>query len=153
MNDITATPDWPTGRIAIVSKQFAQVWNVILICITTVTAIQTELEQLPCHKFSCHCWLHIVYNYYNCFTHLWILSWTTRVTKHQKGKTRKVKSIRIYWSKRQWVAVAHQLGLMQIYTSLQTDNHAQYPITQFFTGRMPFLPPNQKRQSTEGKFI
>jgi len=27
----------------------------------------------------------------------------------------------------------------------------QHPITQFFTGRMPFLPPNQQRQSTEGK--
>ena len=25
------------------------------------------------------------------------------------------------------------------------------PTTQFFTGRMPFLPPNQQRQSTEGK--
>jgi len=27
----------------------------------------------------------------------------------------------------------------------------QHPTTQFFTGRMPFLPPNQQRQSTEGK--
>jgi len=26
----------------------------------------------------------------------------------------------------------------------------QYPTTQFFTGRMPFLPPNQQRQNTEG---
>ena len=26
----------------------------------------------------------------------------------------------------------------------------QHPATQFFTGRMPFLPPNQQRQSTEG---
>jgi len=26
----------------------------------------------------------------------------------------------------------------------------QQPATQFFTGRMPFLPPNQQRQSTEG---
>jgi len=25
----------------------------------------------------------------------------------------------------------------------------QHPTTQFFTGRMPFLPPNQQRQSTE----
>jgi len=25
-----------------------------------------------------------------------------------------------------------------------------HPTTQFFTGRMPFLPPNQQRQSTEG---
>ena len=28
----------------------------------------------------------------------------------------------------------------------------QHPTTQFFTGRMPFLPPNQQRQSTEGKW-
>jgi len=38
---------------------------------------------------------------------------------------------------------------MQVCTSLQTDNHASTsPL--FFTGRMPFLPPNQQRQSTEG---
>jgi len=38
---------------------------------------------------------------------------------------------------------------MQVYTSLQTDNHTSTP-TQSFTGRTPFLPPNQQRQSTEG---
>jgi len=26
----------------------------------------------------------------------------------------------------------------------------QHPTTQFFTGQMPFLPPNQQHQSTEG---
>jgi len=26
----------------------------------------------------------------------------------------------------------------------------QHPTTLFFTGRMPFLPPNQQHQSTEG---
>jgi len=26
----------------------------------------------------------------------------------------------------------------------------QHPTTQFFAGRMPFLPPNQQRQSTKG---
>jgi len=36
----------------------------------------------------------------------WILSRTTRVSWHQKGKTRKVKPILIYWSTRYWVAVA-----------------------------------------------
>ena len=30
------------------------------------------------------------------------------------------------------------------------DNHAKIPPLSFFTGRMPFLPPNQQRQSTEG---
>jgi len=39
---------------------------------------------------------------------------------------------------------------MQVCTSLQTDNHASTPPLKFFTGRMPFLPPNQQRQSTEG---
>ena len=42
----------------------------------------------------------------------------------------------------------HQLGHMQICTSLRTDTPA--PTIQIFTGRMPFLPPNQQRQSTEG---
>jgi len=45
----------------------------------------------------------------------------------------------------------HQLGHMQVSTLLQTDNHASTPPLSFFTGRMPFLPPNQQCQSTEGK--
>ena len=39
---------------------------------------------------------------------------------------------------------------MQVCTSLQTDNHASTLPLKFFTGRMPFLPLNQQRQSTEG---
>jgi len=39
---------------------------------------------------------------------------------------------------------------MQVCTSLQTDNHASTPPLSFFIGWMPFLPPNQQRQSTEG---
>jgi len=39
---------------------------------------------------------------------------------------------------------------MQVCTSLQTDNHASTSPLSFFTGRMPFLLPNQQRQSTEG---
>jgi len=33
---------------------------------------------------------------------------------------------------------------MQVCTLLQTDNHNSTPTTLFFTGRMPFLPPNQQ---------
>ena len=40
---------------------------------------------------------------------------------------------------------------MQVCSLLQTDNHASTPPLSFFTGQMPFLPPNQQRQSTEGK--
>ena len=34
---------------------------------------------------------------------------------------------------------------------LAPNNHASTPLLSFFTGRMPFLPPNQQRQSTEGR--
>ena len=43
----------------------------------------------------------------------------------------------------------HQLDHMQVCTALQTDNHANTPPLSFFTGLIPFLPPNQQRQSTE----
>ena len=63
--------------------------------------------------------------------------------------TRKVKPISILLkqeSEWQW----HQLGCMQVCTSPQTENHVSTPLLSFFTGRMPFLPPNQQCQSTEG---
>jgi len=42
---------------------------------------------------------------------------------------------------------------VQVCTSLQADNHASTPPLKCFTGRMLFLPPNQQRQSTEGKIL
>jgi len=74
------------------------------------------------------------------------LSGTTRVSLSQKGKTN-LDFTEARDSEWQW----HQLGHMQICTLLQTDNHASTsPL--IFTGRMPFLPPNQLRQSTEGVY-
>jgi len=37
-------------------------------------------------------------------------------------------------------------------TGLMSPPPPQSP-TRFFTGRMPFLPPNQQRQSTEGFYF
>ena len=45
----------------------------------------------------------------------------------------------------------HQLGHMQVCTLLQTTTPA--PHDSVFTGRMPYLPPNQQRQSTEGNTV
>jgi len=73
-------------------------------------------------------------------------SGTTRVSWYQKGKTN-LDFTEARDSKWQW----HQLGhIMQVCISLQTDNHASTPTLKFFAGRMPFLPPNQQCQSTEG---
>ena len=72
-------------------------------------------------------------------------SGTTRVRQYQKGKTN-LDFTEARDSEWQW----HQLGHMQVCTSLQTDDHASTPPLSFLTGRMPFLPPNQQCQSTEG---
>jgi len=69
------------------------------------------------------------------------LSGTTLVNWYQKGKT-SLDFTEARVSEWQW----HQLGHM-----LQSDNHASTPPLSFFTGQMPFLPPSQQRQSTEGK--
>jgi len=63
------------------------------------------------------------------------------LSRYQKGKTN-LDFTEARDSERQW----HQLGNMQVCTSLQTDNHASTPPLSFFTGRMPFLPPYQQRQ-------
>jgi len=66
------------------------------------------------------------------------------VSRYQKGKTN-LDFSEARDSESQW----HQLGRMQVCTLLQTDNHASthHAVS---TGQMPFLPPNQQRQSTEG---
>jgi len=68
------------------------------------------------------------------------------VSRYQKGKTN-LDFSEARDGEWQW----HQLSHMQVCTLLQTDNHASTPPLCFFTGQMPFLPPNQQRQSTEGK--
>jgi len=62
--------------------------------------------------------------------------------------TRKVKPIWILL-KQETVASAGPYASLH----LTPDRYpCQYPTTQFFTGRiLPFLPPNQQRQSTEGR--
>jgi len=73
---------------------------------------------------------------------------TTQVSRYQKGKTN-LDFTEAGDSEWQW----HQLEHMQVCTSLQTDNQASTPPLSFFTDRMPFLPPNQQRQSTEGTSV
>ena len=66
------------------------------------------------------------------------------------ASTRKVKPI---WISLKQKTVSGSGISWAIYASLHLapDRQVcQHPTTQFFTGRMPFLPPNQQHQSTEG---
>ena len=64
--------------------------------------------------------------------------------------TRKVKTNLDFTEARDSEWQWHQLGRMQVCTSLQTDNHASTPPLSFYRPDA-LLPPNQQRQSTEGK--
>jgi len=87
---------------------------------------------------------------YNRFMALWILFSSTWMSRHQKGKTRKVNVLTAFIRARdsgwQW----HQLGHMQICTLPQT-------ITTLASQRSVFYRPDvlpvtsQQHQSTEGR--
>ena len=87
--------------------------------------------------------IHLLLTYLLTHTFNSPLSGTIQVSRYQKGKTN-VDFTEARDSEWQW----HQLGHMQVCTSLQTPRKSQ-----FFTDRMPFLPPSQQCQSTEGKIL
>jgi len=69
-----------------------------------------------------------------------------RLSRYQKGKTTKGKN------NVDLLETVSGSGIC--WTICKSAPHprqpCQHPTTQFFTGQMPFLPPNQQRQSTEG---
>jgi len=69
------------------------------------------------------------------------IHWTDGPTENQKGKTREVKPIWIYWSKRDSEWQWHQLGHMQICTLTQTHNHTSIPPLSFLKAGCPFCHP------------
>ena len=81
----------------------------------------------------------------------WNMSGTTRVSRYQKGKTRKVKTNLDLLE--QEIVSSSGICWAICKSAPHTRQPRQHPTTQFFTGRMPFLPPNQQRQSTEGNYL
>jgi len=77
-----------------------------------------------------------------CYTHPFNgpLSGTTWVSRYQKGKTN-LEFTEARESECQW----HQLGHMQVCTSLQTDNYSSTPPLSFY--RLDALPADQPTAS------
>ena len=101
------------------------------------TLPKTTMKMTPLSAWLCVCAHTHTYN--------GPLSRTIGVSQYQKYKNN-LDFTETRQSEWRW----HQLGHMQVCTSLQTYNHASTPALSFFTGQMLFLPPNQQRQSTEG---
>ena len=75
-------------------------------------------------------------------THNGPFSGTTQVGRYQKGKT-SLDFTEARDSEWQW----HQLGHMQVCTSLQTDNHASTPPLSFLQARCPSCRPTNSVKS------
>ena len=76
------------------------------------------------------------------------LSGTTQVSRYQKGKTN-LDFIAARDSEWQW----HQLAICKSAPRSRQITTPAPHYSSFFTGRMPFLPPNQQCQSTEGTVL
>ena len=127
--------------------------NASLCVVTSTDALAFLQNRLLLHCvisndsiFTCHWALHMYYGllqlqpFYNHFTAPWTVSGTTRMSRYQKGKTNLdlleqeiVNDSGISW------AICK--------SAPRPDMPASHHL--FFTGRMPFLPPNQQCQSTE----
>ena len=75
------------------------------------------------------------------------LSGTTRVSGYQKGKTN-LDFTEARDGKWQW----HQLGHMQVCTSLQTDNHASTPPLSFFQAGCPSGRPTNSVKAPKARY-
>jgi len=75
-------------------------------------------------------------------------SGTTQVSRYQKGKTN-LNFTEARDSEWQW----HQLGHMQICTSLQTDNHASTPPLSFLQAGCPSCHPTNSVKALKAKPI
>ena len=71
---------------------------------------------------------------------------TTRVGRYQKGKTN-LGFTEARDSEWQW----HQLGHMQVCTSLQTDNHDSTPPLSFLQAGCPSCRPNNSVKALKSK--
>ena len=80
---------------------------------------------------------------------VWNMSGSTRVSRYQKGKTKKVKTNLDLLE--QEIVSASGICWAICKSAPHPRQPRQHPTTQSFTGRMPFLTPNQQRQSTEGR--
>jgi len=83
---------------------------------------------------------------------IWNLSGTTQVSRYQKGKTGKGKT-NLNLLEQEIVSgsgICWTMCTMDYVSAPHPRQPRQHPTTQLFTGRMPFLPPNQQHQSTEG---
>jgi len=87
---------------------------------------------------------------FNKYTHTHTHNHLTALSPDYPGEPvpKRYNQSGFYWSKRQWVVSGISWDICK--SAPRSRQRCQHPTTQFFTSWMPFLPPNQQHQSTEG---
>jgi len=123
---------WQSGKPG--TREHVCCWHVI----HTAVFLRRHSAKYPCTPVSLLSLSHT-----HTYTHTFngSLSRTTQVNQYQKGKTSldftEARDSEWHW---------HQLGRMQVCTSLQTDNHASTPPLSFLqAGRPSCCPTNSIR--------
>ena len=123
--------------------------NNLLYCTQTANISKTKLTKIltfskaPSRRHSFRCRANFSTNYqHNTHTHPFNgpFSGTTQVSRYQKGKTN-LDFTGARDSEYPW----HQLGHMQVCSSLQTDNHANTSLLSFY--RPDAFPATQPAES------
>jgi len=135
-----AVPSYVRGPVVCSSQQY---WSLI-----GQSIIQSQASSWTMFGISSLIQInyYYCYYYYYCYNHFtapWTLSGTTQVSQYQKGKTNldllqqeMVSGNGISWATCRSASRPYRWPY-------------QNPTTQFLTGRMPFLLPNQQCQSIE----
>ena len=120
-------------------KWLVVIWYMWEMSITTSQTVRWQI-----HKFHHTTMLSVqVHTHTHTHTHPFNgpFSWTTWVGRYQKGKTN-VDFTEARDSEWQW----HQLGHMQVYTSLQTDNHTSTsPLSFYRPDPLPAAQPTASK--------
>ena len=117
-------------------------WAVSRAIVTSCHTAATKINSISVFHYTMYCmkavWTHTHTHPFNGS-----FSGTTQVSRYQKGKP--------IWILLEQETVSGSGISWAICKSAPCSKQTpcQHPTTQFFTGRMPFLPPNQQRQSTE----
>jgi len=106
------------------------------------------------HIYVCNVCMYTHTHTYNCFTALLYMSGTTRVSRYQKGKTRKVKTnLDLLEQDSEWKWQWHLLGYMQVCTSSQTTTPTSHHSIFYRPDALPAAQPTASKHWRQCMYV
>ena len=133
----------PSSMLTCVIQHPSHQWNIWGICTEQWFIVQMLTASSNCNNFTAVVFAQFTTSHTHPFNGPF--SGTTRVSRYQKGKTN-LDFTEARDSEWQW----HQLGHMQVCSSLQTDNHNNTPPLSFLQAGCPSCSPTNSVKAPKG---